>query len=58
VLNLLDRIRRERGLTVLMIGHDLAVVRRACDQTVVMRRGEIASPSSAWSMRIAFIVLS
>ena len=41
VLDVVARIRRERGLTVLMISHDLAVVRRVCDQTVVMRRGEI-----------------
>jgi peptide/nickel transport system ATP-binding protein len=41
VLGLVDQIRRERGLTVLFISHDLAVVRRVCDETVVMRRGEI-----------------
>lgn len=41
VLDLVDRIRRERGLTVLFISHDLAVVRRVCDETVVMRRGQI-----------------
>jgi peptide/nickel transport system ATP-binding protein len=41
VLDLVDRIRRERGLTVLFISHDLAVVRRVCEETVVMRRGEI-----------------
>ncbi|MGN6221650.1 MAG: dipeptide ABC transporter ATP-binding protein [Microbacterium sp.] len=41
VLDLVDRIRRERGLPVLFISHDLAVVRRVCEQTVVMRRGEI-----------------
>ena len=34
-------IRRERGLTVLFISHDLAVVRRVCEQTVVMKTGEI-----------------
>ncbi|MGR0219732.1 dipeptide ABC transporter ATP-binding protein [Agromyces sp. ZXT2-6] len=41
VLDVVARIRRERGLTVLFISHDLAVVRRVCDETVVMRRGEI-----------------
>jgi peptide/nickel transport system ATP-binding protein len=41
VLDLVGGIRRERGLTVLFISHDLAVVRRVCDETVVMRRGEI-----------------
>lgn len=41
VLDLVAAIRRERGLTVLFISHDLAVVRRVCEQTVVMRAGEI-----------------
>lgn len=41
VLDLLARVREERGLTILFISHDLGVVRRVCDETVVMRRGEI-----------------
>jgi peptide/nickel transport system ATP-binding protein len=41
VLDLVGRIREERGLTVLFISHDLGVVRRVCDSAVVMRRGEI-----------------
>ena len=41
VLDLVAGIRRDRGLTVLFISHDLAVVRRVCEQTVVMRSGEI-----------------
>ncbi|MFH8252207.1 dipeptide ABC transporter ATP-binding protein [Microbacterium sp. B2969] len=41
VLDLVARIRAERGLTLLFISHDLAVVRRVCEQTLVMSRGEI-----------------
>ena len=41
VLSVVERIRRERGLTVLFISHDLAVVRRLCDETVVMKTGQI-----------------
>ncbi|MBL3700974.1 dipeptide ABC transporter ATP-binding protein [Leucobacter luti] len=41
VLDLLARVREERGITILFISHDLGVVRRVCDETVVMRRGEI-----------------
>ncbi|UOQ90977.1 ABC transporter ATP-binding protein [Agromyces endophyticus] len=41
VLDLVARIRAERGLTLLFISHDLAVVRRVCEETVVMRYGEI-----------------
>jgi len=41
VLDLVAGIRREQGLTLLFISHDLAVVRRVCEETIVMRRGEI-----------------
>ncbi|WP_345801478.1 ABC transporter ATP-binding protein [Microbacterium sp. AZCO] len=41
VLDLVARIRAERGLTLVFISHDLAVVRRVCDRTLVMSRGEI-----------------
>ncbi|MET0976551.1 MAG: ABC transporter ATP-binding protein, partial [Leifsonia sp.] len=41
VLDLVAAIRADRGLTVLFISHDLAVVRRVCDETVVMKQGEI-----------------
>jgi peptide/nickel transport system ATP-binding protein len=41
VLDVVAEVRRARGLTVLFISHDLAVVRRVCEQTVVMSQGEI-----------------
>lgn len=39
VLNLLEQVRRERGLTFVMVSHDLAVVRHMCDRLMVMRGG-------------------
>jgi peptide/nickel transport system ATP-binding protein len=39
VLNLLQRLRAERGLTYLMVSHDLAVVDHMCDRLLVMRNG-------------------
>ncbi len=39
VLNLLDRLRAERGLTYLMVSHDLAVVAHMCERLVVMQHG-------------------
>ncbi|WP_226626562.1 ABC transporter ATP-binding protein [Alloyangia pacifica] len=40
VLNLLDRLRRERGLTYIFITHDLAVVRALADRISVFVHGE------------------
>jgi len=39
ILDLLDAIRRERGLSILMITHDLNLVRRFADRVAVMERG-------------------
>jgi peptide/nickel transport system ATP-binding protein len=41
ILTLLDSIRRTMGVALLMISHDLTVVRRLCDHVVVMRSGVI-----------------
>ena len=39
VLNLLDRLRAERGLTYVMVSHDLAVVAHMCERLMVMQHG-------------------
>lgn len=39
VLNLLSRLRAERGLTFLMVSHDLAVIDHMCDRILVMQNG-------------------
>jgi len=41
ILNLLRRLRAERGLTMLMVSHNLAVVAWMCEQLAVMNRGEV-----------------
>ncbi len=41
VLNLLDRVRAERGLTYVLVSHDLAVVGHMCDRLAVMREGRV-----------------
>jgi len=41
VLNLLSRLRRERGLTYILVSHNLAVVSHMCERLAVMRSGEI-----------------
>jgi peptide/nickel transport system ATP-binding protein len=41
VLNLLSRLRRERGLTYILVSHNLAVISHMCESLAVMRLGEI-----------------
>ena len=40
VLNLLNRLRAEHGLTFLMVSHDLAVIDHMCDRILVMQHGK------------------
>jgi peptide/nickel transport system ATP-binding protein len=41
ILNLLLRLRREYSIALLMISHDLPVVRYLCDRVMVMCEGEV-----------------
>ncbi|RRJ88232.1 ABC transporter ATP-binding protein [Gulosibacter macacae] len=41
ILDLLDRLKRERGLGVLLITHDLGMVRDRSDEVLVMNAGEV-----------------
>src|SRR6187431_1389182 len=42
ILELLERLRRELGLALILITHDLAVVAETCDRAVVMYAGQLA----------------
>ncbi|WP_312223169.1 ABC transporter ATP-binding protein [Rhizobium rhizoryzae] len=41
ILNLLQRLQKERGFTYIMVTHDLAVVDHMCDRFAVMLKGEV-----------------
>jgi len=41
VLNLMQDLQREHGITYLLISHDLAVINHLCDAVVVLYQGEI-----------------
>ncbi|ACZ30867.1 ABC transporter related protein [Xylanimonas cellulosilytica DSM 15894] len=52
VVNLLDDLKRERGLTYLFIAHDLAMVRHVSDRIGVMRGGrlvEVGPAAEVWA---------
>jgi oligopeptide/dipeptide ABC transporter ATP-binding protein len=41
ILDLIDELRRDLGLAVLMISHDLGVISRVCDRVAVMYAGTV-----------------
>jgi peptide/nickel transport system ATP-binding protein len=47
VINLLKRIQNERGMGLLLVSHDLALVRKVADRILVMRQGEIVEGGPA-----------
>ena len=47
VLNLLETLRRQKGLTFVMVSHDLAVVTHLCERLLVMKRGQMVEVVSA-----------
>lgn len=51
ILNLLADLRANRGLTYLMVSHDLSVVGHMCDRLAVMRDGEIVEILTVEALR-------
>lgn len=51
VLNLLDALRSSRGLTYVLVSHDLRVVAHMCRQIAVMTQGRIVEELSADDLR-------
>jgi peptide/nickel transport system ATP-binding protein len=47
VINLLKEIQSERGMGLLLVSHDLALVRKVADRILVMRQGEMVEAGPA-----------
>ena len=47
ILNLLGDLRKKRGLTYLLVSHDLAVINHMCSRFSVMRQGTIIETVAA-----------
>ncbi|MFD1506619.1 ABC transporter ATP-binding protein [Georgenia yuyongxinii] len=41
VIALLDRLKREHGLTIVMVSHDMSVIAAVCERTAVLKDGRL-----------------
>ena len=53
ILNLLQRLKREFGLTYILVSHDLAVIAHMCDRLAVMNSGRVVEELTADQLRRA-----
>ena len=51
ILNLLVRLRKERGFTYVLVTHDLAIISHMCDRLIVMNVGRIVEALPVTALR-------
>jgi len=51
VLNLLMRLKREHGLTYILVSHNLAVIAHMCEKLSVMQNGSVVETMSVQQLR-------
>jgi ABC-type oligopeptide transport system ATPase subunit len=47
IVALLDELRRDSGLALIFISHDLSLVRSLCDQVLILRQGEVVEQGAS-----------
>ena len=50
ILQLINTVRAERGLSLVFVSHDLAVVQQICDETLVLRKGTVMEQGPTTSL--------
>ncbi|KQT52639.1 methionine ABC transporter ATP-binding protein [Aureimonas sp. Leaf460] len=50
ILALLKDINRRLGLTIILITHEMSVIREICDRVLVLDRGEVAETGAVWEV--------
>lgn len=50
ILELLQRLNREFGLTIVLITHEIDVVKKICDRVAIMSDGEIVEMNTAYEL--------
>ena len=48
ILALLKDINRSLGLTIMLITHEMSVIREICDEVLVLEKGEVAEAGPVW----------
>ncbi|HEY2110103.1 MAG TPA: ABC transporter ATP-binding protein [Dongiaceae bacterium] len=46
ILEILRQLRQERGLSIILVSHDLGVIAQMCDRVVVMKDGKVVETGS------------